>query len=538
MRRCSSKGISLISLIITIIVIIILAAIVIFSGMGTPEKAQLSAVISDIDNVQTAVDQAYYGLYTEKSVEGEVWTKSQYYEAVATGETDRNNLSGIGIVEISNDGMVEMHLPKYEGRKWGVAVEDIDATTQVGSVVLMPGFTSEQKIYSTLLDTQTGGRDSQLTEIMNSDIKVKNVKITTDMSGTILAGNEISEGTKLYISFDVTQNKSAVTVEPSIPYEATENGEYIFNLKDTEGRTKKRKVYVNNYKIPKISSFLEVGDYVEYNADADNIYVIDPDKTGTTQNALEFKPETCSWRVWKKNSDGSIIIMPTAPVNKLFLNGVKGFTNSIEILEGVCDLYTNKALGVTANDIRSLKVEDLEDTRVSPNLVALKNDYQKNHASYPQYGQTHTTYYGDKYTSGNYYTATDGVTIRKNPNVASNENPVDLKQTFYMTFDVTWNKLNEDKFASETYGTLLSANHGWLASACTGVFRDYAAFGLRGALSNGVGAYLLCRSDIYEANLGYGVRPLVTLNSSLQVDRTDLSNDGSSADKAWKIVKK
>ncbi len=72
MNKRSSKGISLISLIITIIVIIILAAIVIFSGMGTQEKAQLSAVVSDIDNVQTDVDQAYYVLYTEKSVEGEV----------------------------------------------------------------------------------------------------------------------------------------------------------------------------------------------------------------------------------------------------------------------------------------------------------------------------------------------------------------------------------------------------------------------------------------------------------------------------------
>ena len=131
-----NRGISLISLIITIIVIIILAAIVIFSGMGTPEKAQLSAVISDIDNVQTAVDQAYYGFYTEKSVAGEVWTKSQFYEAVATGETNRDNLTGTGIVPISKDGMVKMTLPNYEGRSWGVAVEDIDEHTQVGSVVL------------------------------------------------------------------------------------------------------------------------------------------------------------------------------------------------------------------------------------------------------------------------------------------------------------------------------------------------------------------------------------------------------------------
>ena len=163
-------GISLISLIITIIVIIILAAIVIFSGMGTPEKAQLSAVISDIDNVQTAVDQAYYGLYTEKSVEGEVWTKSQLYESVATGETERKNLAGTGIVEINTAGMVKMNLPQYEGRKWGVAVEDIDDTTKVGNVVLIPGFKSDNKIYSTLLDVQSGGRSGENDLKMNAEL--------------------------------------------------------------------------------------------------------------------------------------------------------------------------------------------------------------------------------------------------------------------------------------------------------------------------------------------------------------------------------
>ena len=168
-----NRGISLISLIITIIVIIILAAIVIFSGMGTPEKAQLSAVISDIDNVQTAVDQAHYGFYTEKSVAGEVWTKSQFYEAVATGETNRDNLTGTGIVPISKDGMVKMTLPNYEGRSWGVAVEDIDEHTQVGSVVLYPGFESNGKIYSTLLDVQNDGRDTQLADGIQSSGTVK-----------------------------------------------------------------------------------------------------------------------------------------------------------------------------------------------------------------------------------------------------------------------------------------------------------------------------------------------------------------------------
>lgn len=152
-KKC---GISLISLIITIIVIVILAAIVIFSGLDSPNKAQLSKVISDIDNVQTAVDQAYFGLYTEKSVVGEVWTKSQLYESVATGEKNRENLKGKGIVDITKESLVEMNLPKYEGRRWRVAVEDLSPTVQTGSAVLIPGFESQGKIYATLLDIQGG----------------------------------------------------------------------------------------------------------------------------------------------------------------------------------------------------------------------------------------------------------------------------------------------------------------------------------------------------------------------------------------------
>ena len=177
-----NRGISLISLIITIIVIIILGAVVIFSGMGTPEKAQLSAIISDMDNVQTAVDQAYYGFYTEKSVAGEVWTKSQFYEAVATGETSRENLKGVGIVPISDSSMVKMTLPKYEGRSWGVAVEDIDDHTRVGSVVLLPGYETDGKIYATLLDVQNDGRDTESMDNAISKVNNQNVVSNLELS--------------------------------------------------------------------------------------------------------------------------------------------------------------------------------------------------------------------------------------------------------------------------------------------------------------------------------------------------------------------
>lgn len=51
----NNKGITLISLIITIICIIILAAIAIFSNDSTPEYAILSNFTDELDSIQTAV---------------------------------------------------------------------------------------------------------------------------------------------------------------------------------------------------------------------------------------------------------------------------------------------------------------------------------------------------------------------------------------------------------------------------------------------------------------------------------------------------
>ena len=233
MNKKSSKGISLISLIITIIVIIILAAIVIFSGMGTPEKAQLSAVISDIDNVQTAVDQAYYGFYTEKSVAGEVWTKSQFYEAVATGETDRENLTGTGIVPISKDAMVKMSLPNYEGRKWGVAVEDIDENTQVGSVVLYPGFETNGKIYSTLLDVQNDGRSEQIAEGIKPEvIKIADMVKVGDYVEYVPDASTYTTDTN-NTGYDTTQTLSTEQKEWRVLYVNSETKEVLITTNGT-----------------------------------------------------------------------------------------------------------------------------------------------------------------------------------------------------------------------------------------------------------------------------------------------------------------
>ncbi len=542
-----NRGISLISLIITIIVIIILAAIVIFSGMGTPEKAQLSGVISDIDSVQTAVDQAYYGFYTEKSVAGEVWTKSQFYEAVATGEINRDNLTGTGIVPITKDGMVKMTLPNYEGRSWGVAVEDIDDHTQVGSVVLYPGFESNGKIYSTLLDVQNDGRDTQLADGIQSGMAVTNVKITTDLAGTIEAGTNLTDGTTLYISFDASENGTTVTVTPSLPYAITTNGDYEFTLTNASGKTKTYTVTVTNYKVPTIADKLKVGDYVEYIPDSAE-YTTDMNNTGYTSSQT-FKTQTKDWRVLYKNIEtGEVLLTTNGLVNdgtgdkndKMYLKGIKGyFRGEIELNKICSTLYSNNALGMIA---RSMTIEDLNKA-----CDYIPSTTPERYAYYPQ-GTTFNDedktieYNNNVYTKGAHYyygipkfyssdgggveeTDSDGFKYRK----PATNNPVYATETLY-SYNV--NSKNS------TVGNILGSDYGWLASSCTNLASQYMRFDMRYAYDNYVNSAFLYRSNGDAVTKNYGNRPVISINSAFQLDTNDTARDGSTSAKAWKLIKK
>lgn len=323
--KTNNKGISLISQIIIIIVVIVLAAIAIFSGMDTTEKAQFSKVISDIDSVQTSADQAYSGLYTDRNLMGEVWTKGELYEAVATGIIDREQLSGEGLVKISDSSLVTINLPVYEGRTWYISVLDLTPTVQTGSVVLLPGFESSGKIYSTLLDIQNRGELIVSDKEVNTDIKVANLKITTDSEGTDIAGDSVLRGTSLYINFKATEGGKSVEINPSLPCKVTDNGIYEFVLTKSTGETEKYEVNVNNYVERTLAQDVSVGKYVEYTPEIAE-YTTDSEKTGYDPQRLTTAENT-KWKVFYANeSTGEVLLTTDEIVNDgIYLAGIKGY---------------------------------------------------------------------------------------------------------------------------------------------------------------------------------------------------------------------
>ncbi len=269
-----------------------------------------------------------------------------------------------------------------------------------------------------------------------------------------------------------------------------------------------------------VNSQIQVGDYVKYEADTSNSYKFQSNTTGiqSSEGISLTAQDTTKWRVWKKNADGTIVLISKTPLNNFAMMGSTGFVNSTDIIENMCDLYANSKYGVGSDDVRSLKIEDLEE--VSTNLLTIRNNYS-------DYGKTNKEINSDSgYTSGTFYTESDGTTINKNGMMASITNPIVLKQTYYSADNLMWKSLDNEKFSSETYGTLLGTTNNWLASPCVNLTSAGSDFYVHYANSNNIKAYFFCDSNDYsslEVSSCY-CRPLVTLKIE---NLTIVSGDGS-----------
>lgn len=72
-------------LVAVILAIVITSSIVIFSGMDTPERAQLANFVQQVSNVQSAVVDQLTGVATNYATKGESRNVEQHYYTLATG---------------------------------------------------------------------------------------------------------------------------------------------------------------------------------------------------------------------------------------------------------------------------------------------------------------------------------------------------------------------------------------------------------------------------------------------------------------------
>ena len=391
-KKMNVAGISLISLIITIIVIIILAAIVIFTGLNTPDRANLAKFMQGISDFRLAVQQDFFNKKSKYAAEQRSLSNAQIYYVIANGGND-NIITDINVEpNKANEGtfgegkiftLEDLGLNNQNLNLTGEYFYKIDDDTYVsnwkkntkyyaptethyisntGEVIVVPGYRVEEsdgtrwyvnEVASYVSNTPITGPNSPI--VVASSVGVYSNSTYTEVpEDKTMTYNGTTN--KVYVKFDVDSNDTNITSvkvkgTELIPisasngvntyvYEATSNGLIKASITANGNTSEKNITEVKCFNLIKISEAnMKVGDSLNYPIDSNSI-TIPGEENGTGSNqAITNDGREMDWYVWK-TANNNITIIPQSPVSATKLSHGAGWVNSVSILNRVCkELY-------------------------------------------------------------------------------------------------------------------------------------------------------------------------------------------------------
>ena len=287
--------------------------------------------------------------------------------------------------------------------------------------------------------------------------------------------------------------------------------------------------------IPKANSLakaVKVGDYVAYKPDnlddnalttlKNNLKNYSGASDNTTNSAIAR--DSLSWRVLDiDEKTGVVRLISATPTKKsIELKGYNGYNNAVKLLDDACStLYTNSKL---ASKVQNLKIEDITKyMKTQPTEDT--TPYSPTSKYYPEIilkekGQTVNETPGRELDLSE---QKEFINQTTKPQVSS----WTLKNTFWSQ---TMN--NTDSFTDSKYYELFINNGSnyptyWMSSRCVLAASYGAAFDVRFVLSGDVGARHLYNSIDREDSRVYAFRPVITLNSNVQVTSGNGSPESS-----------
>ena len=369
MKRLSKRenGISLIALVITIIVIIILAAIAFNSSTGTISKANYSKFVSNISEVQDAIQTKMVTVKGFEMAKGTQITDGQVYNYVAKGGTSET------------DFLVESEVPDYT---------IIEETADIG--IKLP----EIKVNT---PTETGVK----------------VMYAVTKYGEVFIWPPYSHENEYNIRDKETVDKSLVGVEGEIDIKVAQ--------KDIKIKTNERGILLNTTATgagptqEEILAKIKVGDYVNYSL-ATKTMTTDTTKTGYTSAQTLSTTANTQWRIFSiDETTGEVLITTQGATNtdtKVYLRGATGYLHGAEELNRICkELYSSGDLKA-----RSMTIEDINKA---------VGGYDP--TTYSRYGDEYECTSGTFYT----YQENGNTVTSETPKVASNSDKVKVKNTHY-----------------------------------------------------------------------------------------------------------
>ena len=277
---------------------------------------------------------------------------------------------------------------------------------------------------------------------------------------------------------------------------------------------------------------IKIGDYVKYTPDtASTTEILQELNTysGSDKNTTStLTQEKLNWRVLDVK-DGQVRLISELPTtSKITLSGYNGYNNAVKLLDDTCStLYSNSKL---ASKVQNLKIEDIT-VYMKTQPTEDTTEYKPTNINYPKILEQEENQTVENSVTNNKLGVSeqhDFVTTGKATSATST-----LKKTY-------WNKsMTSEDFKDSKYYELLINNGSnydtyWMSSRCVSADSSYAHFNVRRVYSGYVGAITLCNSRDDEISYAYAFRPVITLNSNVQIDVAN-SKDGSTSEQAYII---
>ncbi len=314
---------------------------------------------------------------------------------------------------------------------------------------------------------------------------------------------------------------------------ATENQTKILNEYEDE----LNKYVSGTTQTQKLADKVKVGDYVTYTPDALDSNAVATLKTNlntysgnssSTVNAA-IKRDDLNWRVLDIQNGQVRLISETPTTSKIELKGYNGYNNAVKLLDDTCStLYNNSKL---ANKVQNLKIEDITKyMNIKPTEDT--TEYSPVNKYYPIILSKE---------KGQIVNGTIGIELNVseqkefiNQTGRAQVNSCTIKKTY-------WSQImnNTDSFTNNKYYQLFINNGSnypiyWIASRCIDSDTRNSFFDIHFVNSGNVRACTLYSTTNSESTSSYNFRPVVTLNSNVQID-TSTSGDGSTAEQTYVI---
>ena len=277
----------------------------------------------------------------------------------------------------------------------------------------------------------------------------------------------------------------------------------------------------------KLADKVKVGDYVTYTPDAldsntvstlkSNLNTYSGNSSSTVNAAIDR--QDLKWRVLDVQNGQVRLISETPTTSKIELKGYNGYNNAVKLLDDTCNtLYNNSKL---ASKVQNLKIEDITKymkTKPTENTTPYSpaNKYYPN-ILLKEKGQTVNGTTGKELDLSE---QTEYINQTTKPQVSS----WTLRNTYW-----TQTMNNTDSFTDAKYYELFINNGSnyptyWMSSRCVNADSNDAIFIVRVVHSGIVYALGLYYSYDIEYSNAFAFRPVITLNSNVQVT----SGNGSS----------